>query len=154
MSKTSYTDASFRGGPRADEKVEIAGEPRRTLGVPSHSGHYAWIWDRGDDGARLRTGTYVWEGGSGDELAVPRDGDEASALIEAAGGATSVRPGASISPVPDLTEKGAEKPLAKVAEQREEIAAAQQAQVTSSPDLANAGTKAPARRGTSTTGTK
>jgi hypothetical protein len=137
MSKSSYTPVSFKGGPRDGESVEIAGEPRRTLGHPGSAGHYSFEFDR-EDGLRKRSGRYTWSAAKGDDLAEPTDGDTASALLDLADGNVTTKPGASTALVPDVTAEKAEATIADVRDQQAaaELAAAPVG-VVSSPDLAN-----------------
>lgn len=137
MSKSSYTQVKFEGGPRAGETVEVAGEPRRALSPRGDAGLYRWEWDRDATGVRQRTGTYRYEAASGDALVEPVDGDEASALLGRAGEHFTTKDGASISPVPDLQAKDADKALRDVQSHRDQLAADQakaEADLRPSPD--------------------
>jgi hypothetical protein len=112
LSKSSHVPVRFDGGPRSGQSTELAGEPPRLLAVRERPGHYALAWDRDDNGVRLRSGVYTWKAASGDDLVEPTSGDEASALLAHAKDSVTVKDGASISPVPDLTTSAAE-PKAK-----------------------------------------
>jgi hypothetical protein len=144
LSKTSYVTVRFDGGPRAGEKRELAGEPRRRFGAgTSTPGHYEWRWDRDDNGVRQRSGVYVWRGATGDDLVEPKTGDEASALLERADGNVSTKDGASISPVPDLTGEAAQSTLDDVHSQLSELEAEREAQSPADPDTRADGERKP-----------
>lgn len=134
MSATSLFPVTFDGGPRAGEKTETKGEPKRLLALEGSAGLYRFEWDRNGDGVRQRSGVYTWQAPDGAELVEPTSGDEASALIERAGGHMAVKDGASISPVPDLTGKAAESTLNDVADQLVTLEQERQAEPPRVPD--------------------
>jgi hypothetical protein len=134
LSKSSYVPVRFDGGPRAGEKAELAGEPRRRFAVSGALGHYAFAWDRDGDGVRQRSGVYTWRPADGEGLVEPTTGDEASALMEKAKGTKAAKDGASISPVPDLTTDAAEPVLADVADQAAELERRRQEEPELAPD--------------------
>ncbi len=133
MSASSLFPVKFEGGPRAGESTETKGEPKRLLAVSGSAGLYRFEWDR-KDGVRQRSGVYTWQAPDGDQLVEPTSGDEASALIEKAGGHMAVKDGASISPVPDLTGAAAEPVLEDVATQLVELEQERQAEPPRVPD--------------------
>lgn len=134
MSKSSYVVARFSGGPRDGETAETPGEPKRLLAVNGSTGLYRWEWDRDSAGLRQRTGQYTWAAPDGGDLVEPTSGDEASALMEHAGGQMANKPGASITPVPDVTVKAAEPVVADVAAQVAAIEEANQTEPPRNPD--------------------
>jgi hypothetical protein len=145
VSKTSYVAVRFDGGPRAGEESNTRGEPPRVLNVKDHRGHYAMEWDRDDDGAKLRSATYTWSEADEADPVEPRDGDEASALLDAAEssaqGAAERKPAAGAK----AAEKGEPKPAPK-AEQKGEPKAEQKPAATSpTPAATGSARKSPSR---------